>query len=332
MLSYHNFHDFYLGTLASVNREYSFISQPRGALEREQIGFGAVIRSPYDRYCYAPKRKQNSVFNYAEALWYLSGKNDLEFISYFAPRMTQYSADGQTLPGTGYGPKLLSFGADGLNQISRAIEILQKDDPDSKRIFLQIFDAHEELRTSNIDVSCTLGLQLFLREGRLHMVAYMRANDAYIGMLSDVFSFTFIQEFIASALGCGLGTYTHIVGSIHVYENNFDSVDQLLDSKLDAIDPPADLPLMPKGASFSDVKETLACERLIRKGKMTFDDIMGLSLNMYWKEILLQFLIYSYIRNNNDVPPQIVNQLSPIHRTLVTEKWPGIVESIRELT
>lgn len=52
-----------------------------------------------------PSRKTNIVFNFAEALWYLSGKNDLDFIEYYASNMRKYSMDGKCLTGTAYGKK-----------------------------------------------------------------------------------------------------------------------------------------------------------------------------------------------------------------------------------
>src|SRR4051812_41804267 len=75
----------------------------------------------------------------------------------------------------------------------------------------------------NSDVACTLALQLLLREGRLHMSSYMRGNDAKIGLLCDVFSFTMLQEFAACLLGVDVGMYTHHVGSMHL---NIPDLDQ----------------------------------------------------------------------------------------------------------
>lgn len=66
----------------------------------------------------------------------------------------------------------------------------------SKRGFIGIFDPNEILTLENIDVSCTIGLQFFIRNSKLFMSTFMRANDAYRGILSDVFSFTFIQEML----------------------------------------------------------------------------------------------------------------------------------------
>ena len=319
--AYANLHDMYIDTLARVDRQYQFVTQPRGFLEKEILGFSAQITDPADRYCYFKERKQNIVFNYAEALWYLSGKNDLEFIQYYAPRMARYSADGETLPGTGYGPKLLSFGANSLDQISRAVDILRNDDPDSKRVFLQIFDANENIYRENIDVSCTLGLQLMLREGSLHMVAYMRANDAFIGMLSDIFSFTFIQELLASMIGCKLGSYHHTVGSIHIYQSNYETVETLLsdNTRLPAEAEPNFR--MPLNSSLDDIKAVLKNETLIRRGGLDGPGIEALRLADYWKELLRLFLIHKYVKDEKPVPKEILDRLRPIHKVLASERW-----------
>ncbi len=49
----------------------------------------------------------------------------------------------------------------------------------------------------------------------------MRSNDAIWGLPYDVFFFTMLQELLACELGRQLGTYTHVVGSLHLYENHY---------------------------------------------------------------------------------------------------------------
>jgi thymidylate synthase len=48
----------------------------------------------------------------------------------------------------------------------------------------------------------------------------MRSNDIWMGFPYDVFSFTAMQCLMAMELGLGIGTYTHIAGSLHLYERN----------------------------------------------------------------------------------------------------------------
>ena len=317
---YKNFNELYLSTLDEVYNHYEFENSPRGFSEREILGFSCKIQDPTARFCLHPQRRQNIIFNYAEALWYLSGKNDLEFISWYAPSMARYSADGKTLPGTGYGNKLLNFGQENLNQIRRAIDVLKNDDTDSKRVYLQIFNADEDIYKHNIDVSCTLGLQLLLREGKLHMVAFMRANDAFVGMLSDIFSFTFIQEFIATMLDCEVGTYTHNVGSIHIYENNLGRVEGLLNNLSSTLKPEFLSPKIPSGSDMNTITTMLKYENLIRHSSLSLSEINQLPIAEYWIDILRMFLIHKYEREKLPVPADLIDAIHPFHRMFVLNK------------
>jgi hypothetical protein len=99
----------------------------------------------------------------------------------------------------------------------------------------------------NPDVACTLALQFLIRDGRLHTVAFMRGNDVLLGLLCDVFSFTFIAEFAALQLGVPLGSYTHHVASMHVNEPDLPRVRAIL-AEPDPPDQPA--PTMPAGTGW----------------------------------------------------------------------------------
>ena len=48
----------------------------------------------------------------------------------------------------------------------------------------------------------------------------MRSNDIWTGFPYDVFSFTAMQIILAFQLGVGIGEYTHIAGSLHLYERD----------------------------------------------------------------------------------------------------------------
>ncbi|MEI2387367.1 thymidylate synthase [Breoghania sp. JC706] len=311
---FETFDDMYRSTIAGVLSAPEFHNAPRGNAEIEVLGFSAVLHNPLARVCFSPLRRQNIVFNYAEALWYLSGRNDLAFIERYAPRMKRYSADGKTLPGTGYGRKLLAFGPDRIDQIERVIDILGNDDPDSKRAFLQIFDANEDLYRRNIDVSCTLGLQLLLRDGALHMVAFMRANDAYIGFLSDVFSFTLIQEYIARRLGVCVGRYYHHVGSIHIYEPDLERARALAAEQRRA--PGIGYPEMP-ATSPETIEDVLCAEGEIRKGNLDLDDVLRFSVPAYWRDILVLFWLHA---RKPEVSARALEALHPLHRHLFTQR------------
>ena len=216
-MKFENFQEAYLHNMKNVYLTPEFINEPRGNKSKEVLNLSFVIENPIERVCYLPSRKTNIVFNFAEALWYLSGKNDLDFIEYYASNMRKYSMDGKCLTGTAYGKKIFQYGDKKINQWNRLLDVF-KEDRDSKRGFIGIFDPNEILTLENIDVSCTIGLQFFIRNSKLFMSTFMRANDAYRGILSDVFSFTFIQEMLATQMGLEVGSYCHNVATTHIYE------------------------------------------------------------------------------------------------------------------
>ncbi|MNJ50183.1 Thymidylate synthase [compost metagenome] len=305
-----------------------FFNAPRGHPSREKLNYHFTINNPVERVCYLASRKSNIIFNFAEALWYLSADNSVDFIGYYNNKMAQYSMNGKTLTGTAYGPKMFEFGNAKVNQWKRITELLTDEDSDSKRAFLQIFDATELVIANNIDVSCTIGLQFFVRENRLYTASYMRANDAFRGLISDLFSFTFIQELMARELNLELGEYFHNVGSIHVYEPDYPWAEKVL--KESAANPKLRqpqfvFPKMPSLDNWPFIDTVLKYEALLRKDhiRLSVKDINELDMPEYWKQVLLLFSLYQYIAYKRPVDIFLYNQLLPLYQHFVIHKWPS---------
>ncbi|MGH2843189.1 MAG: thymidylate synthase, partial [Solirubrobacteraceae bacterium] len=213
-MEFDTFHEAYSTLLRSLVSKPAYRNAPRGFSSIEWIGVQYRLRDATQRIPLIPARRLNIVFNFAEALWYLSGRDDVTFIAYYAPSIRKYSADGVRLTGTAYGRAI--FGAASRPNQWRAVVEQLRTDPDSKRAVMQIFRGEELAVPDNLDVSCTLGLQFLIRGGALNAIGFMRANDIYRGMTSDVFSFTFLQELLARELGVRVGEYVHSVGSLHL--------------------------------------------------------------------------------------------------------------------
>jgi thymidylate synthase len=103
----------------------------------------------------------------------------------------------------------------------------------------------------------------------------MRSNDLLWGFPYDINGFCFIQEFLASVLGLELGTYTHIVGSLHLYTERENSLLNILSNdSLKKIKNPeiernikvedylSDIELMLKAESFYRLSEDVLAEEL----------------------------------------------------------------------
>ncbi len=54
----------------------------------------------------------------------------------------------------------------------------------------------------------------------------MRSNDAAQASFMNAFAFIMLQRKVANELGLDVGSYTHRANSFHVYERNFDLLEQ----------------------------------------------------------------------------------------------------------
>ena len=267
------------------------------------------------------------MFSHAEALWYLSGRDDLAMIAHYAPRLRGFSADGHRLTGTAYGPRLFGAGPDGTSQFDRVIALL-RDDPDTKRAALMVMQPGELADPANPDVACTLALHLMLRGGALHMAAHMRANDAITGLLCDVFSFTFIQEHAARLLRVPVGTYSHHAGSMHVNGPDLPRARAIVREASDTALPRFPATAMPEG-HLQDLAAVLDWEEALRLNKRaaTPDGPHLARLHPYWRQIVILFEAHRQLTCHPGrlVDPATLAALHPGHRWLVGRRWPGNV-------
>ncbi|MEV6056923.1 thymidylate synthase [Streptomyces sp. NPDC052107] len=316
----------YVELLRLTTREHAHHIDARGNAARELIGVSFRLPDPRQRLPYLAERKANPVFQFAEALWYLAGRRDLEMIGYYAPSMRASSIDGVTLGGSAYGYTL--FTADEGSKQSPFDQVLEllRSETDSKRGYLPVFSARELADRSNPDVACLAGLHLLARAGRLHMVCNMRANDIDCGLLSDVFSFTMIQEYAAIQLGLQLGTYTHTIGSAHVNDRNADRVRRVL-TEVDARFTPItfDFPAMPDGTNADTIAAVLDHEEVLRTNQVRYSmrHIKGLTLAAYWQQVVMLFELYRQIQHDKAtaVDADLLDALEPGLRWLMEHKW-----------
>lgn len=324
---YATFHHAYVDQVRTVFRAPTHRNAPRGLPSRERLAVQFELLDPRQRVPLVPARRTNIVFNFAEALWYLAGRDDLDFIAYYAPGLRRYSIDGRSLSGTAYGARI--FGP-GRSRWSAVVDQLVAD-PDTKRAVLQVFDGAELLVPGNIDVACTLGLQFLLRDGALHCVAFMRANDAYRGMVSDVFSFTFLQELLATQLGVRTGTYTHIAGSLHVYDADEPAVQRLLADPAAGAGPAFSFPAMPGQDNWPAIREVLEIEEALRANRHQLDPDARPGLPGYWHQVVQLLEVYRRVCRDLPVTAALLGGLEPIHRWLVRARWPDRLSAPEDL-
>jgi thymidylate synthase len=225
---------------------------------KELTGVVLELKNPLARL--SRTETKGTVFScLGETLWYLARSNDLKFIKYYLRLYGKFAERNGTVHGA-YGPRMFKMRGN-INQINNIIKLLRKK-PSSRQAVVQLFNAEDLIRLYK-DTPCTCTMQYFIRKGALHKVVHMRSNDAFLGLPHDIFAFTFIQELVARTLGLKLGSYKHLVGSLHVYDSDRDKVRKFLK---EAYQSRTLMPAMPAGDPWPNLRKLLKVEDNIRCG------------------------------------------------------------------
>lgn len=294
MKVFSSFTEAYWRMLFDVYRSPDFEPSPRGQKIREKIGYSFKITNPRNRLPYLKGRDYHVSYFVAESLWYLLGNDSIDWIANYSSFWRNISDDGQTA-NSAYGARIFKPHDRVASTLSKewtqwdyVIDELVKD-PDSRRAVIHIRSPQDSLLASK-DVPCTLTLQFFLREDKIHMVVSMRSSDLILGMAYDVPAFTLFQELLANQLSArlnkqiGLGEYTHTSNSLHIYQRHFDMVESIIleGSPLN----PVEMPPMP--TDNVPLNDLLEFERHCRISNSQDDlyDVLwrlkGNDLHTYW--------------------------------------------------
>ena len=228
--TFDNFTECYLGLLKKVMEDPQYESAPRDQNIKEILGASFTINNIRDRIPYVTKRKFSMSYMVAELAWYLSGNNSTDWISKYSGFWKNISDDGVTA-NSAYGARLFKrhekIAQGRFSQVDYVVSELRRDS-DSRRAVMHLRVPDDSI-DAKLDVPCTLALQFFIRDNKLHQVANMRSSDLVFGIAYDIPAFTVFQEMIANELGIETGTYTHTSNSLHIYETHFEMVENILD-------------------------------------------------------------------------------------------------------
>jgi hypothetical protein len=95
-----------------------------------------------------------------------------------------------------------------------------KDNPDTRRAVVTMWDPSMDVPPSHMDHPCTIGIIFRVRDGYLNMTVTMRSQDLILGHGPDIIQFGMLQQTFATALELECGTYTHHMISCHIYERD----------------------------------------------------------------------------------------------------------------
>jgi thymidylate synthase len=253
---------------------------------KEFLNYSATLTNPRVRTSMSLNRKLVQS-KFAEFSWYLSKKDDVEYIKPYIPVYElEEQVNGKILGG--YGSRIFGCEDGNQSQFERVIEQISRRNQ-TKQAYLVISE-NSDFRFRDVPFEsppCTIGLHFYVRDSKLNLTSYMRSNDAYYGLPHDLFCFTIIQEMVSLRTNIPLGKYTHISTSMHVYEQHFKMIENYLtEGKQEPIE-------MPK---IND-----CCSRTLNSVSREFDmnelNSNIDSLDDYWKD----FVLFSKRHLNDDV-------------------------------
>jgi len=226
-----SFSEVYKSALSDIYYSPEYQTKPRSLKINESCDVALVIDNPLS--CLYSNEIRSSQYKYiaAEFLWYFSGRNDVDFIKDYAKFWLNIANPDGTC-NSSYGNLLFnSLPPSGMTQYSWAITSLVND-KDSRQAVLH-FNLPIHQYNGNKDFVCTMYGIFQIRDNKLNFTVSMRSNDAILGLPTDVAFFCTLQQHALHHLKSTypelqLGSYTHIANSLHIYENNFKVVEDML--------------------------------------------------------------------------------------------------------
>lgn len=228
------FSEAYEKLLRALLKDPEYQSAPRDQKINEITNCKFTIRDP--KQCFYVNERRSSQFKYiaAELLWYLSGDKSVDFISQFSKFWKKLENCDDTV-NSNYGWLLFyeKYAPIWTTQWQWAFDSLWNDKDTRQAVMHFNLPKHQFL--DNKDFVCTMYGDFLIRDNKLHFTIHMRSNDAILGLPTDIPFFCILQLNMLNCLkkerypDLELGTYTHFVNSMHLYERNFQLVSEMLE-------------------------------------------------------------------------------------------------------
>ena len=220
-LKFRNINDAFRDVVSQINDGRISCSKSdsrNGSVLRCNDVITLTFTNPLERVLFNRSRDVNPFSLLYESLWTIAGYNTVAPIAYYTKRMVDYSDDGKTWHGA-YGHRWRSHF--GIDQLKSAIEQLRTT-PTSRRVVLEMWDPRVDGVGTGKDYPCNTHIYLSIRDNKLDLTVCNRSNDLVWGLFgTNYVVFSFLLEYLASAIGISVGVYNHFTNNLHVYESNW---------------------------------------------------------------------------------------------------------------
>ena len=180
---------------------------PPGVLNvLEYMGYQGALGNPRSRLLFGNTRGYSPGQAAARWLFFLSGSDRRDQIEFYVGSLETYSADGVSLGGSAHGARIFQR-QHGQSLLDRSIECLQSDGESNRAVIPFYFPS--DAGCGHCDAPCAIAALPYRRGNTLHMSVHMRAQEVPRLFAYDIFEFTMLQEYMASALSLEVGVYNH---------------------------------------------------------------------------------------------------------------------------
>ena len=111
------------------------------------------------------------------------------------------------------------------DQLTKILNRL-KEDPDSRQLWISLWNPNKDpdFLGGISRVPCSLGYGLQVRDGKLNLHYVMRSCDFATHFRNDVYLAIKFLEWVAEKTGYPVGSFTHTIFSLHVYNKDIEGV------------------------------------------------------------------------------------------------------------
>ena len=233
------FADAYEWILSTVYYNPEYMTSPRNMKIKEVRNLAVTINNPMSNLFKNKVRSINEHYLAGELLWYFTSSNKLDFIEKYSkfwkrianPDGTCNSAYGYLIfKENQYKNAFTEFS----NEWKWAFDSLMKDS-DSRQAIIH-FNKPWHMTEGNKDFPCTIYGNFHIRNNQLHFTIHMRSSDSIFGTTYDIPFFMLLQQHMWKELSIhqnneklGLGSFTYMSNSQHIYEKDFKLVKDMLE-------------------------------------------------------------------------------------------------------
>lgn len=229
--NYNEIYEKQIKTIKEEGKKYS----PRGMDTLELYPAITIIENPRQRFLSCYGRKINPFFLCAEILWIMSGRGDKEWIKTYCGDLIKYSDELFPDFNGSYGVRLRRWGQDRarnvlrnkilgnslpFDQIEDVIDKLRADQDTRQAVMTLHNPWFDRCEIKTNDRPCNIVSMFKIRDNKLCLHQVLRSNDVVLGLPTNVFQWSFIQELIAAELKIDVGELIFISDSLHMYSND----------------------------------------------------------------------------------------------------------------